>query len=93
MANAIAIIDADRAGTRATNIDAAGRLQVKATVSPVIAWCPVAADAFCRSVRVGTGIRHAPRHGKRPGGETRIKFQQTISYCQMPYQSTWIPFP
>jgi len=37
MANAIAIIDADRAGTRATNIDAAGRLQVKATVSPVIA--------------------------------------------------------
>jgi hypothetical protein len=43
MVNAIAIVDADRAGTRAANIDAAGRLQVKATVSPVMAlgaWWP-----------------------------------------------------
>jgi hypothetical protein len=59
MVNAIAIVDADRAGTRATNIDAAGRLQVKATVSPVIALDPrlpqmLSVEAFGSGPRSGT---------------------------------------
>ena len=59
MADAIAMVDADRAATRATNIDAAGRLQVKATVSPVIAldaWLPqvLSVEAFGWGPRSGT---------------------------------------